>query len=143
MPETTANIETNELLSPAEEDFVLAMLRLGWTADLIMAGTRLPRIGIGLAAKAFHEGRRHAEPEAKPTTWAEALDAMGVRRKFKIGDVVQLASGGVRMTVVSETCGRLVECAIGEYDRHIEDLITVSVDERCLRAAKDLDDLPF
>ena len=140
MQGTTASIETNEQLSPAEEDFALALLGTGWTVGQLLAGTRLPRIGIGLAAKAFTAGQRQA-PDAKPATCAEAAAAP---RTFQIGNVVQLNSGGVRMTVVNQQGGGLVECAIGEYDHCTDDLIMVSVDERCLKAAKYIDDeLPF
>lgn len=140
MQETTVSIETNEQLSPAEEDFALALLGTGWTVGQLLAGTRLPRIGIGLAAKAFMAGQ-HQTTDAKPATCAEAAAAP---RKFQLGDVVQLNSGGVRMTVTRNTHARLVDCSIGEYDRETNDLIMVGVDERCLRLAKDIDDeLPF
>lgn len=144
MQGTTASIETNEQLSPAEEDFALALLGTGWTVGQLLAGTRLPRIGIGLAAKAFMAGQRQTT-DAKPATCAEACaEAAAALRKFQLGDVVQLNSGGMRMTVISECCGRMVECAIGEYSYHSDGLKIVTVDERCLKGAKYIDDeLPF
>lgn len=72
----------------------------------------------------------------KPATCAEAAQL----RKFAIGDVVQLNSGGLRMTVLSQACCGELEVAFAEYGAMNRDYLP----EECLKAADLTDDeIPF
>lgn len=67
----------------------------------------------------------------------------GAKRKFKLGDVVQLNSGGVLMTVVSRDCCGDVEVAVGQIAG--DSVIYEVFPEECLKiASPDMDDeIPF
>lgn len=63
-------------------------------------------------------------------------------RKFKLGDVVQLNSGGVLMTVVSRDCCGDVEVAIGQVA--CGSVVYEVFPEDCLKVGENRDDdIPF